>query len=477
MDIFFSRWSDAEKTQGSDWDWGDFFQYTFLIGSFFGIVFSFYKYTWWILALCTGSSLGLLWRDVEWHRAGCDGTKVEAAYICSQAVAMLAGPFVAWRIMISSKALDRVYGSRARGANWKQLRECCKLDFKNPFRVMECWQGICEHLRMCRSQRLQCFELEVQCDDKEPISLRFFQVWDSQDDDDYFGVENIREERGEASEAEQEPEGEYHSSSESGSGQNPATCDCQCCGCTRPMQGLESGQAANASLIYSKHGDHVSWTGIEIDSEQTILEVKPTEHADIMEAMSHPCNPIILLIRIQATGRRVLLHADSCKCCLSCVETMMPRFLLPLLVVLLAYGWNKCFHHKGGYKESSILLLMLPEVIEKFLNATNATLNATHTGAHRRKTDIATAVGLSWNEVDEVLLQGWNCTSGDRGASLGTHIAVWDTSFFYVACFLFVWIGCYHLYVAAGSLRELTGLLHIHAHDDKHAQAVVLHLG
>ena len=448
MDQALDKWSDSQKTRWTDK--ADFVQYLFLIGSFVGIVFSFYNYTWSLLAACTGSSVGLLWRDVEWHRAGCLSPQEDAAYLSSQAAAMLIGPYVAWSIMISSKALDRVYGPAVPDhcqwakRTWEQ--------WEHPSNLA---QGL---LRMCRCllgcQRLQCFELELESDNGEYLDLHFFQTWQSWSDDgenendpDDLSHGEVQDEQGLSSVDESHAPG-------------------------RPIEiieGLESGSKCQAALIYSKHGDHVKPQ--EIETGRATMKVGQKEYSNIKEAEpSHHSNPILLLVYTKDERKRFLLHADSWNACLSCVQTAISRFLLPFLVLLLALGWQYSFHKHGGYKEASILVLMLPEVIEKLLHQAAADTVTNATG-------FQTEAGYVVTEVDDVLLKGWNCTRGAPGSSLGAHIAVWDTSFFYAACFLFVWLGCYHLHVAAGSLRELTALLHLHAHEDDHAQAVVLHLG
>ncbi|CAE7237124.1 unnamed protein product, partial [Symbiodinium pilosum] len=106
VDQIFDHFSDM-KGQKNVFDLA---QYIWLLLSFTGIYWAFQNQNWWVLALCTGSSFSLLGRDLSLHREGCFGGSLDDAYWWTQRLAQWLSPFVAWMIMLTSRALDRVYG-------------------------------------------------------------------------------------------------------------------------------------------------------------------------------------------------------------------------------------------------------------------------------------------------------------------------------------------------------------------------------
>lgn len=413
----------------------DGIQYSWMLMSFTGVIWCFHRSRWFGVAFCLGSSVSLLYRDLK--RGGQDDChdhllegSLTTAYWWSQALLLVLGPFVFWRMMVTSKALDRVYAPRPTIAwtTWAEFRDATR-------------RWLHPMPRPSLTLTIHCEERSLQGplspgsqgtggETKEPISLDFFQDLD------------VGAEESDMSEDEEQP---LKPKPEQAERDRP-----------EPHVGV---------LVHSRCGDYIDVPELYMECGQDPVSNTVTVNSDQYRAFRENSDPFLLFV----FNKKVLLSADRfaqrrrqwCKTLLF--------FLVPACATLGMIAWSRNSSLVSvPVQYGSLVFLMLPDLIQVWMyNKTAATSsNASQHGSALNSTNYWTATGA-------VLKEGFECLNAKT--TVGSIIAVWDSTFFYCGCMIFVFIGCYQLHAAANSLRELRSLLHLHDHNSPKLQAIILH--
>ena len=401
--------------------------------SFTGVIWCFHRSRWFGVAFCLGSSVSLLYRDLkrggqdDCHDHLLDGS-LTTAYWWSQALLLVLGPFVSWRMMVTSKALDRVYAPRPTIAwtTWAEFRDATRRWLHPVPRPSLTLTIHCEE--KSRHGPLSQSSQGTGGETKEPISLDFFPDLD------------VGAEESDMSEDEEQP---LKPISEQAEPDRP-----------EPDVGV---------LVHTRCGDYIDVPEIYMECGKDPVSNTVTVNSDQYRAFRENSDPFLLFV----FNKKVLLSADRfaqrrrqwCKNLLF--------FLVPACATLGMIAWSRNSSLVSvPVQYGSLVFLMLPDLIQVWMrNKTAATSSkASQHGSALNSTNYWTATGA-------VLKEGFECLNAKT--TVGSIIAVWDSTFFYCGCMIFVFIGCYQLHAAANSLRELR---YLHDHNSPKLQAIILQL-
>eukprot|EP00438_Fugacium_kawagutii_P003265 Skav236366 [mRNA] locus=scaffold1770:129790:131001:+ [translate_table: standard] len=138
-------------------------------------------------------------------------------------------------------------------------------------------------------------------------------------------------------------------------------------------------------------------------------------------------------------------------------------------LVLISFPGVFCYLClKLGYgPRVSVLLLVLPDLVEAFVSDLNQT---DIPAAHFNET-----IKNGQKAIKNVVSSTWSCVHGKD--LIRTQAALFTSTFFFLACQLILVIACYHLHEASRSLHELNDLLMVllYREKDHEYQAVLLH--
>ena len=390
-----------------------------------GVVLCFHRTNWFLLAFFVGSSACLLYRDLARGGRPCDNGSLNHAYWWSQAFALVLGPFVSWRIMLTSRALDRVY---------KVVRtRVDESGFLNYIRgaILQCVRG--------PVAPAPCIELEIHHEGKEGIKFSFYRDYDpGVDDPDDPETSEDEDARSQATNQVSSPKSKF--------------CD-------------------EVALIYGNRGAFIEFQLTE--QAHNVICVSKEEYAELEATHSS----VLLFVygrperrRELSRYERVLLFADGSAPTRHLLCRIFSSLVVPALGLIIACIWfNSSAFRSNPVQYASIVLLMLPDLVHVFMhNGTDVMSNIIGLKEAGQNTT------NRWEEAGTMLEEGWQCLL--RETTLGSHVAVWDSSLFYCGCMFFIFLGCWQLHVAADSLRELTGLLHLHDHNSPSLQALLLYL-
>ena len=215
---------------------------------------------------------------------------------------------------------------------------------------------------------------------------------------------------------------------------------------------LRRGRQPNVGvLVYGRCGDYIHLPQGEGGEANTV-----TVSSEQYKTFRDHSDPFLLFL----FHKKVLLSADATTRRRLC--KVLPCVMVPLSALLGAFLWfSDSSLRSAPITRGSLVFLMLPDLVQVFLHS-NTTLQ--HPGSTRNP----------WAEAGALLQKGSECLR--TKTTLGSIIALWDSTFFYCGSFIFIFIGCYQLHAAANSLRELRNLLHLHDHDSPKFQAIILHL-
>eukprot|EP00439_Symbiodinium_sp_Y106_P058026 s6025_g8.t1 len=409
----------------------DGIQYSWMLMSFTGVIWCFHRSRWFGVAFCLGSSVSLLYRDLKrggqdnCHAHLLDGS-LTTAYWWSQALILVLGPFVFWRMMVTSKALDRVYAPHPTiaWATWAEFRD-----------VMRRWvqpgqpRPSLTLTIHCKGKSLpgssQGSQGNTEGQTKDPISLDFFQDLD------------VGAEESDMSEDEEQP--------------------------LKP-QSKEADPDVGV-LVHSRCGDYIDVPEIYMEFGENARLNTVTVNNDLYNAFRENSDPFLLFV----FNKKILLSADRFAQGRRQLCKTLLRFLVPACATLGMIAWYRNSSIVSvPVQYGSLVFLMLPDLIQVWMH------NKTAVTSSSTSQDMSALNSTNyWTATGAVLKEGFECLNAKT--TVGSIIAVWDSTFFYCGCMIFVFIGCYHLHAAANSLRELRSLLHLHDHNSPKLQAIILH--